>query len=487
MSDQPIEQEEPLALAITAVRDALVAGNYAAAQQQACELLGAYPLVAQLWLYLGEALLHMKLGNAARAAFERASLLDPQATWGAAANQALAQVAGSARSIPAAVAQLLAVKPVTITAAILTYNGERTIERCLQSLQGAVDEIILIDSSSTDQTLHIAARYPNVRVLRDIPLNDDFAGKRNQALPHITTDWVLWIDADEWLEPDDKLAVRELAGLFDQLGLPAILNVCQVNYIGDSVKPEYSLPRMFALRYGFRYHGRVHEQVIMEGHGMFDQVALRPSVRIRLHHDGYQPAEMNNANKIARNLRLLERMASEEPDNPGWLLYYGRELIAAGKRQKAEAALRQAEQVAVRTPQFGRILDIHLLLITLLFSEQRYSEAARVCKAALELHPDFPDVLYWQAQIQLRSAAQLLQQAEHTIQQAKSGFHSYRGVVSASQDIMSWKADAVMADLAKLAGKPAKALAIYEAILARHPHLSQIRKRYEQLKAAHSG
>src|SRR5690625_3834760 len=110
--------------------------------------------------------------------------------------------------------RLLEVQPVSVAAAILTYNEERSIRRCIISLLDAVDEIVVLDSTSTDRTLEIARQFPKVKVIEDVHLDDDFAGKRNKGLEHIESDWVLWIDADEWLHAEDKAAIRTAAGLF---------------------------------------------------------------------------------------------------------------------------------------------------------------------------------------------------------------------------------------------------------------------------------
>jgi glycosyltransferase involved in cell wall biosynthesis len=384
--------------------------------------------------------------------------------------------------VHAAVDHLLAVEPVTVAAAIMTHNEARCIERCILNLLSAVDEIIVIDSDSTDGTLDILARYPQVKVLHGIALNDDFAGKRNTGLSHITSDWVLWVDADEWLFEEDINSVREAAGLFQKFNAPVLLSVTQVNYNQGSVSCDYSLPRMFPMRKGMRYHGRVHEQVIVEGKGIFEGgIIIRQSVRIRLHHDGYEPSIMQNKSKLNRNLRLLEMMVEEEPDNPGWLLYYGRETLGTGDVDKAVQLFLEAERKAQNIPAFGRMLDIHMFLIKIYMSQKNYLQAEEVCGRALKVDPNFPDVQFHLAQIHMRKAVALLQNAEQQLLASKKGFQSYRGNVSADQSILDWKADLSLADLALLSGKPAEAKKRYETIIHKYPDLHAVKKKLEEL------
>lgn len=102
-----------------------------------------------------------------------------------------------------------------LSAAIITYNEERNIERCLQSLQGVADEILVVDSFSKDKTEEICKRYA-VRFIQN--LFEGHIQQKNFALDKADGDWVLSLDADEALDDTLKesiLAVKknpELAG-----------------------------------------------------------------------------------------------------------------------------------------------------------------------------------------------------------------------------------------------------------------------------------
>lgn len=455
--------------------------KYDKAEKLAMEQLHHDPRQAQGWVALGEALLKQGHGQAARVVFQRASLLDPQAHW-------VDQIEGMLAKLPAGkfrpdIRQLLTVKPVSVAAAIMTFNNERSIARCVGSLvdTGAVDEIVVLDSGSTDRTLDILAGYPQVKVIPNVPLRDHFAAKRNQGLLHIQSDWVLWVDADEWLEAEDREAIRTAAGLFDDLPLPAVLSIAIVNHANGQTFTEFGIPRMFPVGRGLRYHGRVHEQVVLEGEGMYASKVHRQNVRIRLHHDGYEAEHVQAGKKLERNLRLLRLMIEEEPDEPAWRLYYGRELLRSGDREQALAMLLEAERKAELQPGFARIADIHRHLIQIYVANKDYDQAEAVCARSLAVVPDFPDTLYWQAHIRLRRAVELMQQTEQGMLQAKQAFRSYRGAVSPDQRILAWKADEGLGDLARLMGKKEHAAAIYKEILAKSPKARSVQKKLDQL------
>ncbi|BBH22238.1 hypothetical protein Back11_35830 [Paenibacillus baekrokdamisoli] len=418
-------------------------------------------------------------GEAARSAFDRAWLLDPQALWVQAVQGALAAAPmGPART---EVDELLAVQPVTIAAAIMTLNEARCIERCVHSLMGAVDEIVIIDSGSTDGTIELVEHLPKVKIVHHIELNDDFAGKRNQGLSYINSDWVLWVDADEWLFEEDVAGVREAAGLFHNRVEQVVFNVCQVNYMKGKQSMDYGVPRMFPMNRNLQYYGRVHEQIVMSGADMYEGRMQRQSIRIRLHHDGYEPHILQARNKVNRNLRLLRMMVEEDPDNPGWLLYYGRETLATGDVDKAKQIFEEAAVKAQNKPNFGRLPDILMFLCGIHMNAKNYVQAEAVCRKALEVQPTFPDALYHLAQAQMRQAVALLQSAERHLQESKEAFQSYRGTVTADHTILGWKADVALADLTRLSGKHAEAKEKYEQILQKHPNLQSVRKQLEKL------
>jgi cytochrome c-type biogenesis protein CcmH/NrfG len=459
--------------------EALKEKRYKDAEREAITEVKAHPTEAQGWVLLGEALLQQGIGLTAAHIFERAWLLDPEAVWVGAVQKALGEIKNPTARYD--IEELLHVKPVTITGAVLVKNEERLIEKCLKHLAAAVDEILVIDTGSTDRTVEIAENMPKVRVIH-YPWQDDFAAARNAGLAQITTDWVLWVDGDEILFPEDAPHVRTMAGLFNGSLYPPILYIWQSNSIEGKVVNDLSQARMFAMKRGLHYTGKVHEQVTSAEKGLFSDNYFSAMVRLRVQHDGYEPTIIQQKNKLERNLKLLEQMVIEDADNPGWWFFYGRETLATGNREKALELLHKAEALAENQPRFGRMTDIQMLLVKIHLPLNQLEEAEAACHKALSIHPNFPDASFFLAQIQLRRAVDHAREAEKNILKAKQDFASYRGNVSADHQIAQWKADVILADLACLNGKLPEAQQIYKHVLKKFPDMQELQDRLISLE-----
>ncbi|NOU86768.1 glycosyltransferase [Paenibacillus sp. LMG 31460] len=443
--------------------------RYKEAELAAKDLIRGNPLEAQNWVFLGEALMHQGYGDAGNKAFQRAWLLDPEATWVAPVLDALKAVPPGDERVD--IEGLLHVRKVSITAGIISYNMEDTIQRCLDSLQGAVDHIVLIDCS-TDRTAELASEYHNVTII-PYEWTNDFAAARNTGLLHMHTDWVFWIDADEYLVNEDRDAVREVAGIYHDSVVPTILCLWQINLIQNNVKHNFSQTRLFPLGRGLRYWGRVHEQVGTES-GIYNNEAARHKVKVRVFHDGYEPDVMASKQKIDRNLNLLRTMIEEDADNPAWWFYHGRELLGAGKETDAVEALIEAERRAIPHPLFGRLLDIYKYLMDIYYQRKDWEQTAAYCMKALDYQSDFPDAHYMLAQVRMKQADHLYREAETGFKKAKESFHSFRSIVSPDHEIGEWKVDVALGDIAHRAGKSSVSKTIYSNVLRQYPRLVNI-------------
>ncbi|WP_171683578.1 glycosyltransferase family 2 protein [Paenibacillus planticolens] len=432
------------------------ANKFMEAESELKQAISRNSLNAQLWVLLGETLLLQNYGKAAKKAFDRAWLLDPQAQWVNHIYEGLQHVPlGEPRPD---IDQLLQVPKVTVAAAILTYNEAANIAGCIQALLGAVDEIIVIDSS-TDETPTIAMQFPKVKVVR-IQWEEDFAAARNKGLHYVQSDWVLWVDADERLVPEDAASVREAAGVFNHVPDAPILHAWHLNQVNGSVRHDFSQVRMFPAHRGLLYFGRIHEQVGTVK-GIYQHDTYRRAVKIRLNHTGYEPTVMSNKGKLERNHRLLQIMIQEEPSNPGHWLFLGRESLGLGYEEQAYSALLEAERLGLQTKAFGRMPEVYRLLIQLMLQRKSYAEAEAYCHKAIAAHPEFPDAHYLLAQVRIRQADDLLRLAESNIKMALTSLPAYRGNVSADYQIGEWKAEASLGELAMRSGKLARAEKIF--------------------------
>lgn len=100
-----------------------------------------------------------------------------------------------------------------ISACIISFNEEKKIEDCLKSLQNIADEIIVVDSNSSDNTVNLAKKYA------DKVIDQDFLGfieQKNFAVQHASHDWVLSLDCDERLSPELQKAIKDAKGNIEE-------------------------------------------------------------------------------------------------------------------------------------------------------------------------------------------------------------------------------------------------------------------------------
>lgn len=117
----------------------------------------------------------------------------------------------------------------TISLCIIVKNEENYIKNCLNSICDLVDEIIIVDTGSTDNTVELAKNYTDK--VYTIEFDDDFSKVRNYSFSKATQEYVLWLDADDVLLDDDRAKFKELKNrLDDEIGVVAM----RYNYIFDN-------------------------------------------------------------------------------------------------------------------------------------------------------------------------------------------------------------------------------------------------------------
>ncbi len=205
----------------------------------------------------------------------------------------------------------------TISLSMIVRDEDQFLADCLTSVQGVVDEIVVVDTGSQDSTVE-TAKSLGARVFHH-PWDDDFAAARNRALAECTGDWVLSLDADERLDPATKHEIRAAVA---QPGVDAwylrMVSVEGETPAGDEIR----MIRMFRRTPGTRYVGRIHEQVVQDipNKKWGDCQAI-------FHHYGYDPALYKARGKKERYLHILELGLKDtqdgtDPVRRGSYLYY---------------------------------------------------------------------------------------------------------------------------------------------------------------------
>lgn len=185
---------------------------------------------------------------------------------------------------------------------MITKNEELKLRRCLDSVKDIVDEIIIVDTGSTDKTKDIALEFDaNVY---DYKWDNNFSNARNYALEKSSGDWNLILDADEFITDIDLNNIYEIINSNDMfIGQVKIVNLFEQD---NEIRKSNSFISRLAPK-GVYFSGSIHEQL--------DCTLPRKKVYIELEHDGYL-----YVNKFHRNITLILNELKEN-NNDSYLLY----------------------------------------------------------------------------------------------------------------------------------------------------------------------
>ncbi|WP_028589696.1 glycosyltransferase [Paenibacillus massiliensis] len=266
----------------------------------------------------------------------------------------------------------------TISLCMIVKNEERTLARCLESVQGIVDELIVVDTGSVDKTVEIAEGFG--AKIYHYDWDNNFSNARNYALQFASCDYVLSLDADEWLEDASKSKLLDL--LNRSYYFLRIRNV-----IRAGVVDTHSFVRLFKRSVGYKYEGYIHEQI---NHLDFPD-DKGGNLQVYINHDGYTQVVMQGKSKKSRNMMIIEKELEEAPTAFGYF-NLGTQYKVAREPEKAIEAFKKAYALG---PDKNFIPKLIIYLIQCLTEQQRYGDAINVLNDSIPLHPKYTDYHYY--------------------------------------------------------------------------------------------
>jgi glycosyltransferase involved in cell wall biosynthesis len=235
---------------------------------------------------------------------------------------------------------------ITFTASMIVRNEERFLEDCLESIKDVVDEIVIVDTGSTDGTKEIARRF-GARVF-DFKWNDDFGAARNEAIEHSRGEWILYIDADERLRPIPKDDVMRMLSDPGKVAYTVLFHPVT----GYTAYREY---RIFRNTPRIRFHGVIHESMMESISALVAEQGLEiGSSPITIDHLGF---DGDYGWKHGRNLPMLKRQIENDPGRVYLRWHLGVVLKALGDIEGAEESWTKAVDI-VRRRRSPDIIDI---------------------------------------------------------------------------------------------------------------------------------
>ena len=275
-----------------------------------------------------------------------------------------------------------------LSVCMIVRNEENVLERCLRSLHGIADEIIVVDTGSTDRTKEIAMKYTDK--VYDFKWVNDFSKARNFSASKATGDWILIVDADEFVDRESfKRFKEELSTNPPEFEINAVEIINFIGANADATAKNLHT-RLYKNNGKIKFYRPIHEVLRYEnGSGNFGVVNLQ------LFHSGYMSDTVKEKNKIERNLSLL----LNQKNKTGIDYYYiGNEYKRLGDLDKAilyyQKSFRERESTHA-----NYLTKLLVSLIDSLYVKERYKDALEVIKGCEEGYPNYADYKYYKGLI----------------------------------------------------------------------------------------
>lgn len=274
----------------------------------------------------------------------------------------------------------------TISLCMIVKNEEKNIARCLKSAVNIVDEIILVDTGSTDKTIEIAKEYG--AKIYHYEWNNNFSDARNASIEKATKDWILFLDADEEMLEEEGLKLRNILAInqnIDALHLRLVNIISEID-IGDAI-----VLRVFRNKDEYRFEGKMHEQVV----GSIEKNGGKTGASdIQIRHYGYDPQYADINQKQKRNIDLLNSYPENKRD--GYFYYsLGNEYARVDDNDKALYYYQKALDVPIKKgdrPVYLAYLYLHIAKV--LNSSKKYMEEINRLNEFQKNYKDFKDLYF---------------------------------------------------------------------------------------------
>jgi glycosyltransferase involved in cell wall biosynthesis len=266
----------------------------------------------------------------------------------------------------------------TITLCMIVKNEEDYLRRCLDSASNKVDQIIIVDTGSTDATVEIAKEYTDQ--IYSFKWVNDFSAARNEAIKYATSDYILIMDADEYLDESSDLK-KDISSGLDYYFLKVH------NLLSQGRQINHTSIRLFANKIGLFYQNRLHEHLnVLDENKAFTKGFSESEI----YHTGYTDEMMIDRDKQKRNLPLMLQEVEENP-NAYNFFNMGRTYKWIGEYEKAIQYLQKAYPLSTGLVIIPEIINnISQCLVNL----NRKFEALKVLNDATILYPNETDLFH---------------------------------------------------------------------------------------------
>lgn len=308
-----------------------------------------------------------------------------------------------------------------ISACYIVKNEAENLAKSIKSLKNQVNEIVVVDTGSTDNTIAVARKLgANVY---SFPWQDDFSKARNFALSKAKGDWLILLDADEYFTAKTAGNIRQVIRQAKQIdGILVQLVNFDVNKA--EVQNYFNALRIVRKQAGLHYEGMIHEELKLSGDNSM-KLAQVPANMLEIYHTGY--ATSVSKQKIKRNLQMLQQAVAngqseeslaryfcdcyfglddmEKCEYYGWIeIRKGRQALNFGsrchrvlmnyygQRSDAESMAKRRQLAEISVEQYPEVPDFWAEYSECFYQSGEYARAIAAMEKALQLMQDYQGV-----------------------------------------------------------------------------------------------
>ncbi|MFA5857608.1 MAG: glycosyltransferase [Elusimicrobiota bacterium] len=255
-----------------------------------------------------------------------------------------------------------------ISFCIIVKNEEKYLERCLDSIKTLSDDIIIVDTGSTDNTKQIAAKYTDN--IYDFVWTNNFADARNYSISKATGDWIMWLDADNYFDPEQAEKLKRI------MKNPHVIRNDVINVaIRDlNSKIVWSVPKIFRNNVGIRFKNPIHETLDYKGKNIV-------AVDVYLNHD--RPGAVD---REERYFKMLQEQYAVDKDDVSTNFY----LASYNLRRKNHDTAAMHYQNMLKSAEMQKEAFTGLSRIS--YYKKNYTDALEYAYKSLMLDNSYPDI-----------------------------------------------------------------------------------------------
>ena len=272
---------------------------------------------------------------------------------------------------------------------MIVKNEEANLGPCLESVADLVNEIIIVDTGSTDRTKEIALRFG--AKIHDFPWIDSFSAARNESLRHATREWIFWMDADDRLDAENRAKLRDLFANLPAENVGFVMKCLCLPDADTGTSTVVDHVRLFRNNPQVRWTYRIHEQILpsirkLGGDVRWSDVTIR--------HVGYQDRKVR-AGKLERDLRLLSMEHQDQLDEPFTNFNLASVYHEQGRSAEALELFRKSLQRSAPTDSIVR--KLYAQIIQCQRHLKQFNDALKTCGDARQHYPHDLEILFQEA------------------------------------------------------------------------------------------